>query len=144
MLLPLQCQKCAPFPLSQLLTVEFCLSDMGSSLKGQFCAPGNDALEGGVPDDPLHGVGLSRRRLAVGEDGPVVTVEDILDDWGSAGQVNLLLGHVGLQDLVEHVKLALQKDVMGKCVKRSEAFNIAVTYVHVSSMVLEMMRSDDS
>ena len=93
-------------------------------------SPGYDALEGGVPDDPLHGVGLSRRGLAVGEDGPVVTAQDILDDWGSARQVNLLLGHVRLQDLVEHVKLALQKEV-GKCVKKvSEAFDIAVTYVH--------------
>ena len=34
--------------------------------------PGDDALHGGVVDDALHGVGLSRRRLSISKYGSIV------------------------------------------------------------------------
>ena len=34
--------------------------------------PGDDALHGGVIDDALHGVGLSRRRLSISKYGSIV------------------------------------------------------------------------
>ena len=37
--------------------------------------PGDDALLVGVVDDPLHGVGLSARGLAVGEYCSIVAVQ---------------------------------------------------------------------
>jgi hypothetical protein len=34
--------------------------------------PGDDALHGGVVDDALHGVGLSRGCLSIGKDGSII------------------------------------------------------------------------
>ena len=34
--------------------------------------PGDDALHGGVVDDTLHGVGLTRRRLSISKYGSIV------------------------------------------------------------------------
>ena len=34
--------------------------------------PGDDALHGGVVDDALHGVGLTRRRLSISKYGSIV------------------------------------------------------------------------
>ena len=39
--------------------------------------PRDDALHGGVVDDSLHGVGLSRRRLSVGKYCAVVATQHI-------------------------------------------------------------------
>ena len=35
--------------------------------------PGDDALHGGVVDDALHGVGLTRRRLSISKYGSIVS-----------------------------------------------------------------------
>ena len=39
--------------------------------------PGDDALHGGVIDDALHGVSLTRRRLSIGKYGSIVTAQNI-------------------------------------------------------------------
>ena len=45
--------------------------------------PGDDALHGGVVDDALHGVGLSRWRLTIGKYCPVIATQDI------CGEINI-------------------------------------------------------
>ena len=71
--------------------------------------PGNDSLKCRVSDDSLHGVGFTRGGLTVGEDGSIVAAQNVLHDRLGRRTVNLLLGHVRLQNLVEHIKLALKK-----------------------------------
>ena len=39
--------------------------------------PGDDALHGGVIDDTLHGMSLTRRRLSIGKYGSIVTAQNI-------------------------------------------------------------------
>ena len=70
--------------------------------------PGNDSLKCRVSDDSLHGVGFTRGGLTVGEDGSIVAAQNVLHDRLGRRTVNLLLGHVRLQNLVEHIKLALK------------------------------------
>ena len=39
--------------------------------------PGDNALHGGVVDDTLHGVRLTRRRLSISKYGSIVTAQNI-------------------------------------------------------------------
>jgi len=69
-----------------------------------------DALLHGVPDDALHRVRLSGGRLTVCEYRSIVTGQDVGDDGLGRLIVDLLLGGVRLEDLVEQIYLALGKE----------------------------------
>ena len=91
--------------------------------------PWDDALHGWVVDYPLHGMGLSGRRLSVSKYGSIVSTKNIcekinvkeiqhfytssvsehtFDDVFCSSVIHLILCNIWFKDFVEHIQFSLQ------------------------------------
>ena len=91
--------------------------------------PGDDALHGWVIDHPLHGMGLSGRRLSVSKYGSIVSTKNIcekinvkeiqhfytssvsgrtFDDIFCSSVIHSTLCNIWFEDFVEHIQFSLQ------------------------------------
>lgn len=71
---------------------------------------GDDALMVWVTEFAEHGVGFSGASLAVGKDGAVVAVEDVLDGVAADGIVDEVLFLGGGEDAIESVDGVVEED----------------------------------